>query len=154
MLRGLSVPNGMAWSPDGATFYLIDSPEKRVRCFPFDESAGELGVEGDSLDLSSAPGFPDGCAMDVEGKLWVAHWAGACITCWDTVTKKLLYTVEFPTNNITSCAFGGAALTELFVTSALKDLTNADKQSQPCAGALFHLSMSVPGLPASTARIL
>jgi sugar lactone lactonase YvrE len=48
--------------------------------------------------------------------------------------------------NVTSCAFGGAKLDRLFITTAV----NPDaKVLEPEAGFVFCLEPGVPGLPAT-----
>ena len=49
VLDGVTESNGLGWSPDGGTFYYIDSgePRPRIRSFPCDLAAGTLGAPRD-----------------------------------------------------------------------------------------------------------
>jgi len=66
VLRDITVPNSLCWSPDGRTMYFADSPRLTLWAFPFDPASGELG-ERRVVYRTEAPGVPDGAAVDVEG---------------------------------------------------------------------------------------
>jgi sugar lactone lactonase YvrE len=147
MREGVSISNGLAWSPDGSTLYYIDTPTREVRCFAFDLETGRLGESKVVITLGDADGWPDGCCMDVDGRLWIAHWGGSKITRWDPRTGRLLDTIAIPVRNVTSCAFGGAKLDELFITTARDD----DKSvAEPEAGHVFCLKPGATGVPLAT----
>ena len=84
---------------------------------------------------------------DSDGRIWIAHWGAACVTC-HTPSGELLLRVDLPTRFVTSCAFGGDDLQTLFITSASKDLTPEQKAHEPLAGGLFKVQLDVRGLPA------
>ncbi|MBA3431826.1 MAG: SMP-30/gluconolactonase/LRE family protein, partial [Actinobacteria bacterium] len=48
---------------------------------------------------------------------------------------------------VTSCAFGGADLGDLYITSATQELSADELEVQPYAGALFRYRPGVAGLP-------
>jgi D-xylonolactonase len=54
--------------------------------------------------------------------------------------------LKVPIQRPTSCAFGGAGLDQLFVSSASIGLSDEEKKSQPQAGGLFVLEPGVTGL--------
>jgi sugar lactone lactonase YvrE len=54
--------------------------------------------------------------------------------------------VQLPTAQITSCAFGGETLDELYVTSASGGLAEQARHDQPHAGAIFQVRTGVEGL--------
>jgi len=142
MREGVSISNGLAWSPDGGTLYYIDSPTRTVQSFAFDAETGTLGPSVVAISLTEADGWPDGCCMDAEGNLWVAHWGAAKVTRWDPRRHRLLETVTLPVRNITSCAFGGARLEHLFITSAM----DPEKSTlEPEAGYVFRLDPGTAG---------
>lgn len=146
MREGVSISNGLAWSPDLATLYYIDSPTRVVQAFDFDVEHGTIGPPRVAITLGEADGWPDGCCMDAEGCLWIAHWGAGKVTRWEPRTARLRQTVAVPVANVTSCAFGGAKRDQLFITTA------ADEQRpgrEPEAGYLFHLDprTSGPELP-------
>jgi sugar lactone lactonase YvrE len=85
--------------------------------------------------------------IDAEGGLWVALWGGWAVHRYrpDGALDRV---VEAPAAHITSCAFGGPALEDLFVTSARDGLEEAELAAQPYAGAVFRCRPGVAGLPA------
>jgi sugar lactone lactonase YvrE len=89
------------------------------------------------------PGRPDGAAVDADGCYWTcANDAGMLHRF--TPAGELDRSVELPVKKPAMCAFGGASLETLFVTS-IRPPTAA--QDQPLAGAVFALHPGVQGLP-------
>ena len=144
VLRGLTVSNGLGWSPDRRTMYFIDSPTQRVDAFAFDLESGEIDDRRTLIEIPEAWGLPDGMTVDEEGSLWVAFWGGSAVRRFDPV-GALVTTVECPVSQVTSCAFGGEDRSDLFVTSARDGLSEAQLADQPLAGALFRLRPGVRG---------
>ena len=142
--RGISISNGLAWTPDGRTLYYVDSPTRVVQRFDFDPVAGTVGEPTVAFALGAGEGFPDGCSMDAEGCLWLAHWGASKLTRWDPRAGRCLLTVPLPVRNVTSCAFGGPKLDRLFITTAKDDENPAP---EPEAGFVFCVDPGVPGLP-------
>lgn len=144
MRDDVSISNGLAWTPDGRTLYYIDSPTRTVQAFDFDLELGVTRRPRVAITFSESDGWPDGCCMDVEGCLWVAHWGGSKVTRWDPVAGRLLATFRLPVANVTSCAFGGAELDQLFITTAVE----ADRRdAEPEAGYLFWMNPGTTGVP-------
>ena len=84
---------------------------------------------------------------DTQGNLWIAMWGGAQVTKWDPNTGQLLEQFPVPAKNVSSCAFGGRNMNELYITSARKDLDEATLKQYPLTGGLFRLETSVEGMP-------
>jgi len=142
MLTGLMVSNGLGWSPDHESMYFIDSPTQRVDVFDFDLAGGEITNRRTLAEIPKAWGLPDGMTVDEEGFLWVAFWGGSAVRRFDP-SGALVATVEFPVSQVTSCAFGGEELSDLYVTSARDGLPKRAKE--PLAGGLFRLRPGVRG---------
>jgi sugar lactone lactonase YvrE len=62
----------------------------------------------------------------------------------------LLDEVLFPVAQVTSCAFGGSDLADLYVTSAAYRLSADLLKIEPHAGATFVCRPGAAGLPASS----
>lgn len=148
MRTGVTVSNGLAWSADGRTLYYIDSPTRCVQAFDFDGETGALSRPRVALDLSGTPGFPDGCTIDTEDRLWVAHWDGARVTCWDPVKGKLIDTLHVPVARPSSCTFGGPRLDTLFICSAEDATSAATPAGVPRGGHVFCAQPGAQGRPA------
>lgn len=133
---GVRVPNGLAWSPDGATMYFADSPRHKIWAFDYDADCGALSNE--RLFAAPHPGFPDGSCVDAEGCLWNAEYGGARVARY-TPAGKLDRVIEVPAQNPTCCCFGGSRLDTLFITT------------QGGAG-LFACVPGVAGLPEARLR--
>ncbi|GAA1240131.1 SMP-30/gluconolactonase/LRE family protein [Kitasatospora nipponensis] len=138
VLDGLAIPNGLAW-PEPDRLWYIDTPTRRIDLFAYPEH-GPVGPLIRSLDVSHLPGWPDGMTLDADGNLWVAFWDGAAVHCLSPA-GRLLATVELPVPRVTSCAFGGADLDTLYVTTA-------SSPDAAASGLLFSVRGAGGGRPA------
>ncbi len=117
--------------------------------FDFDPASGTLGNKRLWLQFEPQDGYPDGMTTDAAGRLWIAHWGASCVTCHNPADAAELARVMLPTRHITNCAFGGADMRTLFITSARSGLDDATLKAEPQAGALFSVEIDSPGLPAA-----
>jgi sugar lactone lactonase YvrE len=147
LLDGLVISNGMGWSPDYHTFYLADSFSKNVWAFDYDLEHGNISRQRTAFTLQDGDGVADGLTTDMEGKIWLALWDGACIQRWDPRSGELLATYPFPAKRTSCPVFGGKEVNELYVTSAAKGLEETDLQAYPHNGALMRLKTEFTGLP-------
>ena len=147
---GWIVTNGPTWTLDGATMLVNDTVPGRIVAYAFDMESGAIGASREWLRLGGADGHPDGITTDAAGRIWIAHWGGACVTCHDPATAAELARIALPTDHITNVAFGGADMTTLFISSARFELSQAQLAAQPLAGALFAVETDAMGLPAYT----
>lgn len=146
-LGDVSISNGIDWSPDGRTMYYIDTLRFAVEAFEFDPDAGELGERRTVVNIGSAGEDlvgPDGLTVDAEGGLWVAVYGGSSVRRY-APDGELDMVVELPVTDVTSCAFGGPDLSDLYITSASHWLSPAARATQPLAGGLFHCRPGVKG---------
>lgn len=139
--------NGIAWSPDGTRMYFIDSATQAVDVFDYDVSAGSVDNRRRLVTLKRGQGIPDGMTTDERGNLWVACFGGAVVRCFSPAGEQL-DEVLFPVTQVTSCAFGGPGLADMYVTSAAYRLTPGQLKRQPHAGATFVCRPGAIGMPA------
>jgi len=144
----ITVANGLAWDPDGETFYYIDSPTREVAAFDYDAESGEISNRRAIVAIPDGEGFPDGMTIDAEGKLWIALWQGWGVVRYDPKTGERLGKIDLPVEKVTSCTFGGADLDQLYITTARIGLEAAALEAQPFAGGLFKVDPGVAGLAA------
>jgi len=143
--KSLSIPNGMAWSPDNKRMYHIDSPQRAVRSFFYEEETATIRFEKNAVEIPASEGSPDGMTMDVEGMLWVAIWGGFAIHRYNPADGKLMDKVTLPVPQVSCCAFGGAGMDELFITTARENMSDADLAKYPLSGSLFKVKTSTKG---------
>jgi sugar lactone lactonase YvrE len=143
--KGLFTPNGMAFSPDGRTMYLSDSHPKSqlVWAFDYDTHSGTPTNRRVFIDMNSLPGRPDGAAVDADGCYWVCGNDAGLIHRF-TPHGKLDRSLTVPAKKPSMCAFGGADMKTLYVTSIRP--TNIDLSDQPLAGGVFALHPGVQGI--------
>ena len=139
--------NGIAWSPDGGRMYFIDSATQGVDVFDFDVGAGAASNRRRLVTIERAHGVPDGMTTDSRGNLWVACFGGAAVRCYSPA-GALLDEILFPVTQVTSCAFGGPDLADLYVTSAAYRLSAVQLKKEPHAGATFVCRPGALGMPA------
>ena len=144
VLSGTTISNGMTWSLDGTAVYYIDTPTSRVDVFDFDADAGTLLNRRPVVEIDPAIGHPDGMTIDAEGGLWVALWDGSAVHRY-SASGELTQVIDVPASQTTACAFGGADLDRLYITTSRRDI---DPAVEPLAGALFVVRPGVCGVPA------
>jgi D-xylonolactonase len=115
--EGIHLANGIGFSPDGQTLYFTVSILRVIYSYEYDPSSGTARNRRVFAKVPSEEGLPDGLTVDSDGFVWSAQWFGSCVVRYDpdgTVGRK----VPLPAKQITALAFGGPALTDIFVTSA------------------------------------
>jgi sugar lactone lactonase YvrE len=149
VLDGVTVSNGLGWSPDGSRMYYVDSPMRRVDVFDYDPATGRADHRRPFADLSAFDGVPDGLTVDADGCVWVAVWGGGVLRrlAPDGSQESV---IAVPVSQPTSCAFGGPGMTDLYVTTASVGLSEAELSEQPLAGRLLRLHPGPVGLPSTT----
>jgi sugar lactone lactonase YvrE len=160
MLTGATLSNGLDWSPDGSIFYFIDTYSRTVDAFDFDADKGSISNRHNVVTLYADEGLPDGMTVDRDGNLWVAIAGAGEIRCYSP-KGSLLTRVQVATPTVTSCAFGGIAGSDLFITTArvrlpaiaLSGLTQGfslevGDSREPGAGGLYVCRPGMTGLPA------
>jgi sugar lactone lactonase YvrE len=143
MESGIGIANGIGWSLDERTMYFTDSVTRTIYAYDYDAATGEIENRRPFVHTPDEAGVPDGLAVDSEGCVWSARWGGYKLTRYDPtgqVEREVRLPVQFPT----SCAFGGAGLDELYVTSAWVAVER--RGEQPLAGDLFRLQVEVKGV--------
>jgi sugar lactone lactonase YvrE len=139
VLGDVAVSNGTGWSPDGRLMYYIDSPTRRVDVF--DHADGRITGRRTLAEIEESAGFPDGLTVDAEGCVWVALWQGSAVRRY-TPDGELDRVIELPVPLVTACAFGGADLSDLYITTARVGLT----EPPALAGSLFVVPGAGKGL--------
>ena len=138
MMTGCTISNGLAFSPDGARMYFIDSVP------------GVLHVREDSAwrvlrRFDDSTGKPDGLTVDANGTLWIAICDRGQVIGM-TPEGEITRRIDLPCEIVTNCTFGGADLKTLFVTTGTFSMSEEEKAANPKAGGLFAIEMEVAGM--------
>lgn len=136
-LTGVTVSNGIDWSPEGDRAYYNDTATGRIAVFGWspDEGLGARRV------LAEVDGNPDGLTVDAEGGIWTAVFGGGRVERWSADGVRDMV-VEVDARQVTACAFGGPDLDELFITTSAEGLADGE---DPAAGSLFVARPGVRG---------
>lgn len=151
VLSGLSISNGLDWSPDGTTMYLVDSGPGVVYAFAFDAERGTLSRQRTLLTIVPGLGAPDGMTVDAAGDLWIAIYGAGQVHRYspDGVLRQV---VGVPAAQSTSCAFAGPSMQWLYITTATEGWTDAQRRSEPGAGRVYRVATESRGVPARPFR--
>ncbi len=142
----LTIANGLAWSPDGSTFYLTDSAQHKIFAYDYLAETGSIVNRRTLIDLSAEAVEPDGLTIDIDGNLWSALWDGWCVACF-AASGQELSRIQLPIPRPTSVTFGGPDLTNLYITSASVGLSQKEIQKCHTAGDIFCLAAVGQGMP-------
>ncbi len=148
LAKGYTVGNGPAFSPDGRTVYVADSPKGVI--LAYDWNRERLALENCRVFASSplASGLPDGITVDAEGGVWSARWGGDAVIRY-TPEGVECQNVAVPAHRVTSCAFGGPSLETLYITTAHDERA----PDTDLGGHLFSADVGVRGLLPALATI-
>jgi gluconolactonase len=132
--------NGVTLSADRRRLYVAESLRNRILVIDLEAPGSAAGPPRLLADLpgnQERPGpewnQPDGMALDLEGRLWVAHYGMKSVHVLSP-EGKLLRTYDGGNITTSNVCFGGPGFDQLYVTGG-----------EP--GALFRLDVGVPGLP-------
>jgi sugar lactone lactonase YvrE len=157
VVDGVSLANGIQFSPAGDVLYFVDSWTQQLDAFSYDVATGELGSRWTVVEVPAEDGMPDGINVDSEGRIYVALYGAACLHRYlpdGTLDAVIDVPVQFPT----SCTFGGDDLRTLYVTSAsaghagtgtFKGGPRPDRHSSGLDGATLVGTVDVPGVGSS-----
>ncbi|MBD2677014.1 MULTISPECIES: SMP-30/gluconolactonase/LRE family protein [Nostoc] len=146
METGLTISNGLGWSPDQKLFYLTDSPKQKIYVYDFNSVTGNITNRRIFVDLTHESFYPDGLTIDSQGNIWSAMWNGWCVIRFNPKGEEILR-IKLPVPLITSCTFGGEDLQTLYITTASVGLSQAEIDKSFYSGDLFALQTDVTGLP-------
>jgi sugar lactone lactonase YvrE len=144
VLGGMTISNGLAWSPDGRTMYHTDTPTLAVDAYDFDAASGTPSNRRVFARFGDEADRPDGAAVDSEGCYWTALYRGGAVVRLSPAGDVL---ARFPVPAMcpTMCAFGGPDLRTLYVTSARQMRADDELARLPQSGGIFALDVAVPG---------
>jgi sugar lactone lactonase YvrE len=139
VLRGVTISNGLDWSPDASRAYYNDTDTQRIDVFDYDPKAG-LSRRRTFATMAERP---DGLTVDAEGGVWVALSNGGAVRRY-APDGALDHELQLPVTKVTACTFGGDRLEQLFITTSRDGLPEG---AEPQAGSLFCATPGVRGLP-------
>lgn len=151
VLRDLTISNGLGWSPDGRTMYLVDTGPREVHAFAFDGADGAISDGRVIVSVPEEIGAPDGMTVDASGDLWVAIYGGGRVHRYSP-EGALREVLEVPAEQSTCCAFGGPDLQRLYVTTATENWTDEQRRAEPAAGVVYRFETDATGRPAEPFR--
>lgn len=144
MKTGTTISNGIDWSPDGTIMYFIDS----VPGVLYTYAQGAWSV---MKTFDETTGRPDGMCVDREGTLWIAICDQGYVMGL-SAEGEITARIDIPCEIVTNCAFGGADLKTLYVTTGTFSMSDTERAANPLAGGLFAIEMDVPGRAPNKAR--
>jgi sugar lactone lactonase YvrE len=146
-LAGVTISNGLSWSPDDRIMYFIDSAARGIDAFDFDRETGRITKRRRVINiLGPTDSVPDGMTVDAEGYIWVAVCFGSAVHRYSP-TGQLDTVIELPISQATSCCFGRKDLGDLYITSAALNLKPEQLAREPHAGGIFVCRPGVIGQP-------
>ena len=140
--EGVEVTNGLGFSADRSLLYHCDSTTRAVWAY---EVRADRTVSDRQLFAKLPDGMPDGMTVDVEGGVWVAVVAGSGEVVRFKPDGTLDRRINIPAKTITSVAFGGPDMCDLYVVTANND-------QRDLKGTVFRTRSDIPGLPVPQAK--
>ena len=143
----LTIPNAICFDVGRTIAYFADTAKGKVFRQALDPDTGWPAAEADVfLDLSVDGLWPDGATVDAGGRFWVAQCGASRVAC-HSPDGAFLGAEVFPASQTSCPAFGGEGMGEMFVTSALQGLDDADRAAEPHGGKTFRRGAVLDGHP-------
>jgi sugar lactone lactonase YvrE len=151
LFAGMTISNGLAWSPDGDTMYHADTPARTIRAYDYERATGAPSRARTFAQWTGETERPDGGATDSAGHYWSALYGdGRLAQIAPDGTLVAMHPV--PAMCPTMCAFGGSDLRTLYVTTARQKRDAAELDRFPQSGGIFSTRVDVPGIPEARFR--
>ncbi len=145
VLDGMTISNGLAWSPDGRTMYHADTPTRTIRAYDYDIARGTPSNARVFAKFEGDTERPDGGAVDSAGNYWTSFYRGGRVVALSP-RGEVVADYPVPAMCPTMCAFGGEDLRTLYVTTARNGRDAAELERLPQSGSVFAMRVDVPGL--------
>ena len=145
------ISNGPIFDYERNVGYVTDSIKRIIYRFSLKEVPKHGIRKNVFLSMNNIDGNPDGMTVDKNGNLWVAMWGSGKVCCFDK-DSNLILILQLPVSKVTSCAFGGSDLNELFITTASVGLNDIESERQPHAGKLFKFITQEQGYASNCYR--
>jgi sugar lactone lactonase YvrE len=146
LFSGISIPNAICFSPDGAIGYFADTAKNELYRVALDPLTGLPRSTAEVLLRHRGVGGLDGAVVDADGLIWIARWGGGCVDVYDPQGKRLRC-LRVPARQASCPAFVGPDFSRLLVTSAWQDMDEAARAADPEHGRTFLLEVAVRGRP-------
>jgi len=146
LFSGISIPNAICFSPDGAIGYFADTAKNELYRVTIDPLTGLPRTTAEVLLRHRGVGGLDGAVVDADGLIWIARWGGGCIDVYNPQGERLRC-LQVPARQTTCPAFVGPDFSRLLVTSAWQGMDEAARAADPEHGRTFLLEVAVRGRP-------
>lgn len=143
---GITVPNSICFAPNGSLAFWCDTRTNQIMCQNLDPLGWPKGEPSVHVDLRAEGLNPDGSVTDAEGNLWNAQWGASRIAVYDTA-GDFLHAIDVPGKHSSCPAFGGAALSTLYCTTARQNLSADYLDAHPENGQTFVIETEAKGWP-------
>lgn len=145
LFSGITIPNSIAFSADGAVAYHTDSTTGLVMRSACDPATGlPVGEPKPFCDRGDVGGVHDGSVVDRDGTLWNARWGAGRVLAYSP-DGRLARSVAVPARQPSCPAFCGPEAGRLAVTSAWEGMDAAGRAADPLAGRTFLMDLPVRG---------
>lgn len=145
-VQGMTIANGIAWSPDNKTMYLADRPNWQILAFDYDLDSGEVSNRRKFASVPEGQ-IPDGATVDSQGGYWIAMFAAGRIIRYNP-DGSFDRAIKAPTPHPTMVAFGGPDMSTLYCTTGCYNYTDEQLREHPLAGSIFAVDgLGYHGLP-------
>jgi len=151
LFGGMTISNGLAWSPDGRTMYHADTPARTVTAFDYAATGAPRGARTFARWTGEGE-RPDGGTVDSAGHYWAALYGGGKLSQL-AADGSLVAEHPLPAMCPTMCAFGGPDLRTLYVTTARQKREAAELARFPQTGGIFAMRVEAPGLREGRVRL-
>ena len=152
LFAGITIPNAICFSPEGATGYFADTRSNVLCRVPLDPATGLPAGTPQALRAHGGPGGLDGAVVDAEGRIWCAIWGGACLHAYSP-DGELLRRVAVPARQPSCPVFVGADFKHVLVTSAYEGMDEAARRDDAHHGRTFLLDAGATGRPEPRVRL-
>ena len=136
-LGGVTIANSICFTRDGGTMYFCDSPLRQIMQCDYDAERARVSRVREFVRFGPGEGLPDGSVVDAEDCLWNAAWGVGRVRRYSP-DGAVLQEIVVPAKNTTCPAFGGDALSDLFITSSRQEMTDEELARVPHAGGVYR----------------